>query len=130
MIVFCNLNNLKSLFNVPNNPASTDLILTNRPIVQHSAAFETGLWDSHLFAITEFKTSFQKWKPKIMKCCDYKTLTTISLDLKYWRATLIILSNKIFHEPLFTFSSTIWTLKISNSNKIVWLKRLLSCITL
>ena len=49
----------------------------NRPsYFQHSKVFETGLSDFHLLTITEFKTSFQKREPKIIKYHDYKSLTT------------------------------------------------------
>ena len=79
MINFCDLNGLRNLINVPtcyknfDNPTSIDLILTNRPIYfQHSTVFETGLSDFHLITITEFKTSFQKREPKIIKYRDYK----------------------------------------------------------
>ena len=87
---FCDINGLKNLITVPtcykkfDNPTSTDLILTNRPsYFQHSTVFDTGLSDFHLLAIREFKTIFQKCELKIMKYRDYKTLTTISLYLKY-----------------------------------------------
>ena len=79
MINFCDLNGLRNLINVPtcyknfDNPTSIDLILTNRPsYFQRSTVFETGLSDFHLLTITEFKTSFQKREPKIIKYRDYK----------------------------------------------------------
>ena len=79
MINFCDLNDLGNLVNVPtcyknfDNLISTDLILTNRlSYFQRSTVFETGLSDFHLLTITEFKTSFQKREPKIVKYCDYK----------------------------------------------------------
>ena len=66
------------------NPTSLDLILTNhQSYFQHSTVFETGLLDLHLLSITELKTSFQKREPKIIKYVITKTLTTISLNLKY-----------------------------------------------
>ena len=50
----------------------------NRPsYFQHSKVFETGLSDFHLLTITEFKTSFQKREPKIIKCRDYKNSDNI-----------------------------------------------------
>ena len=50
------------------NPTSIELIVTNRPnYFQRSTIFEIGLSDFHLLAITEFKTSFQKREPKIIK---------------------------------------------------------------
>ena len=78
MINFCDLNGLRNLINVrtcyknANNPISIDLILTNRPTYfHHSAVFETSLSDFHLLTITEFKTSFHKREPKIIKYRDY-----------------------------------------------------------
>ena len=78
MINFCDLIGL-DFINVPaccknfDNPASIDLILTNRPsYFQRSTVFETGLSDFHLLTTTEFKTSFQKREPKIIKYRDYK----------------------------------------------------------
>ena len=79
MINFCDLNGLRNLISVPtcyknsDNATSIDLILTNRPsYFQHSPIFETGLSDFHLLTITEFKTSFYKREPKIIKYRDYK----------------------------------------------------------
>ena len=79
MINVCDINSLKNLINVTtcyknfDNPTSIDLILLNRPsYFQHSAVFETDLSDFHLFTITEFKTSFQKREPEIIKYSDYK----------------------------------------------------------
>ena len=79
VINFCDLNGLRNLINAPtcyknfDNPISIDLIPTNRPsFFQRSAVFETGLSDFHLLTITEFKTSFQKREPKIIKYRDYK----------------------------------------------------------
>ena len=70
MINFCDLNGLRNLINVPIcykkfvNPTRIDLILLNPPsYFQRSTAFETSL----LLTITEFKTSFQKREPKIIK---------------------------------------------------------------
>ena len=78
MINFCDLTGL-DFINVPtccknfDNPTSIDLILTNRPsYFQRSTVFETGLSDFHLLTTTEFKMSFQKREPKIIKYCDYK----------------------------------------------------------
>ena len=60
------------------------LILSNRPsYFQHSTGFES-VSDFYLITITEFKTTFQKREPKIIKhILLSKTLTTITLDLKY-----------------------------------------------
>ena len=78
MINFCDLTGL-DFINVPtccknfDNPTSIDLILTNRPsYFQRSTVFETGLSDFHLLTTTEFKMSFQKREPKIIKYRDYK----------------------------------------------------------
>ena len=84
MIIFCNLNNLKSLFNVPDKPASTDFILTNCPsYFQHSTALETGLPGSHLFTKQNLKRVFKNESLKLSNTVITKTLTTISLDPKY-----------------------------------------------
>ena len=79
MINVCDINSLKNLINFTtcyknfDNPTSIDLILLNRPsYFQHIAVFETDLSDFHLFTITEFKTSFQKQEPEIIKYSDYK----------------------------------------------------------
>ena len=59
------------------NIPSIDLILTNRPsYFQYSTIFETGLLDFHLLTITEFKTSFQKREPEIIKYRDYKNFNS------------------------------------------------------
>ena len=69
------------------NPTSIDLILTDRPgYFQHSTVFETGLSGFHLLTIIEFNESL-----KLSNTVITKTLTTISLDLKYSNATLITL---------------------------------------
>ena len=74
MINFCDLNGLKIFINVPTcykhfgSPTSIDLIETNRPsYFQYSIVFETGLSDFSLLTIKEFKISFQKQEPKIIK---------------------------------------------------------------
>ena len=79
IINFCDLNCLKNLINVPTsygnfgNPTSIDLILANRPsYFYNSTVFETGQSDFHLLTITEFKTSFQKREPKLIKYHDYQ----------------------------------------------------------
>ena len=81
LINVCDPIGLRNLINVPtcyktfDNPTSINLILT---IVQvtFSTAFETGLSDFHLLSITEFKMSFLKREPKIIKTLITKTLTT------------------------------------------------------
>ena len=64
---------VRTCYENSDNSTSIDLILTNCPsYFQHSTVFETGPSDFHLLAITEFKTSFQKQQPKIIKYRDYK----------------------------------------------------------
>ena len=79
MINFCDLNDLRNLINVPtyyknfDYPTNIDLILTNHPsYFQRSTVFEIGVSDFHLLNVTEFKTSFQKQEPTIIKYSDYK----------------------------------------------------------
>ena len=76
---FCSLSGLKNLINEPTcyknseKPTCIDLILTNQPtLFQRSAVLETGLSDFHLLTVTEFKMSFQKWKPHIITYWNYK----------------------------------------------------------
>ena len=98
MIHFCDLTGLRNLINVPtchqnsDNPTSIDLILTNRPsYFQHSTVFETSLSDFHLLTITEFKQVSINESLKLSNTVITKTLTTVSLDLKYSDATLTTL---------------------------------------
>ena len=102
------INGLRNLINVQtcyknfDNPTSIDLILTNRPsYFQRSTVFETGLSDFHLLTITEFKTSFQKWEPKIIKYRDYK-----NLDNKKFRSK--ILERNFNYTDLRTFKETVF----------------------
>ena len=75
------------------NPTSIDLILTNSPsYFQRSTVFETGLLDFHLLTITEFKTSFQKQEPKIIKYRDYKNFDNNKFRSEYSSATLTTLT--------------------------------------
>ena len=100
MINFCDQNSLKNLINVPtycknfNNSASISLILTNHP------HFETGLSDFHLLTITEFKMSFQKREPKIIKYCGYK-----NFDNNNFRSE--ILKYNFNYTDLRTFKETV-----------------------
>ena len=87
---FCSLNRLKNLINEPTcyknyeKPISIDLILTNQPtLFQCNTVFETGLSDFHLLTVTEFKMSFQKCEPHIITTGTTKTMTMMSLDLKF-----------------------------------------------
>ena len=109
MINFCDLNGLRNLINVPtcyknsDNPTSIDLILTNRPsYFQHSTVFETGLSDFHLLNITEFRTSFHKREPKIIKYRDYK-----NFDNKFRSE---ILKCNFDYTDLRTFKETIFNI--------------------
>ena len=65
---------------------SIDLILTNRPsYFQHSKAFETKPYDFHPLTVTEFKTNFQKQKPKIIPYRYFKKELTITpLRRLFW----------------------------------------------
>ena len=79
MTPFCSLNDLTSLldqptcYKNPDKPTCTDLILTNRPnYFQQNNVFETGLSDFHMMVVTELKMGFQKLKPDIVGCRDYK----------------------------------------------------------
>ena len=76
---FCSLNGLKNLINEPTcyknseKPTWIDLIPTNQPtLFQHNTILDTGLYDFHLFTVTEFKINFQKCKPHIFTYRNYK----------------------------------------------------------
>ena len=78
---FCALYNLQSLIKKPtcfksvDNPSCKDLILTNHPkCFQNSGVYETGTSDFHKLTFAVLKTYFQKAKPRIIKCRDYKHL--------------------------------------------------------
>ena len=76
MELFCESHNLKSLIKEPTcfkNPERTsciDLILTNN--FQNSCIIETGLSDFHKMTVTVLKTKFERLKPNIISCGDYK----------------------------------------------------------
>lgn len=79
METFCESYGFKSLIENPTcfknseNPSYIDLILTNSPyIFQNSCAIKTGLSDFHEMIVTAMKSTFQKLKPKIVHCRDYK----------------------------------------------------------
>ena len=79
MTSFCSLNDLISLidqstfYKYPDKPTCIDLILTNRPnFFQQNNVFETSLSDFHMIVVTELKMGFQKRKPYIVACPDYK----------------------------------------------------------
>ena len=87
---FCGLNGLGDLINEPTcyknskKPTCIDLILTNQStLFQHRSVLETGLSDFHLLTVTEFKISLQKCKLRILLLGSTKTMTMMSLDLKF-----------------------------------------------
>ena len=79
---FWNLYSLTSLNNEPTcwknatKPTCTDLILTNRPkVFQNTNVIETGLSDFHKMVVTIMKTTFRKFKPKIINYRKYKNFS-------------------------------------------------------
>ena len=86
------------------HPTSIDLILTNRPsYFQRNTVFETALSDFHLLTITEFKTSFQKREPEIIKYRDYK-----NFDNNKFRSE--ILKRNFNYTDLRTFKETVFNI--------------------
>ena len=91
MTGFCDTFGLKSLikdatcYKNPENPSSTDLILTNNPRrFQKSCVIETGLSDFHKMIVTVMKTSFQRLKLKVINYRNYK-----SFENKLFREELL-----------------------------------------
>ena len=79
MKVFCDPYEFKNLikdatcYKNPENPSCIDLILTNNPnSFQNSGVIETGLSDFHKMTVTVMKTTFEKLKPNIIHCRDYR----------------------------------------------------------
>ena len=79
MKVFCDSYEFKNLikdatcYKNPENPSCIDLILTNNPnSFQNSGVIETGLSDFHKMTVTVMKTIFEKVKPNIIHCRDYR----------------------------------------------------------
>ena len=75
------LNGLKNLITEPTcyknseKPTCIDLILTDQPtLFQQSTVLKTGLSDSHLLTVTEFKRSFQTCKPYIYHLSELQKL--------------------------------------------------------
>ena len=109
MINICDLNGLRNLINIPtfyksfDNPTSIDLILTNRRpgYFQCSTVFETGQSEFHLLTITEFKTSFQKREPKIIKYRDYKTFDNNKFRSEILKRNFNCTDLRTFKEPVF-----------------------------
>ena len=102
MIYFCDLSGLRILINIPicyenfENPTSTDLISINYP--------------------SYFQLSFLKvFKTEILKFLNTmitKPWITISLDLKYWCATLIELIWKLLEKLFLIYWINMYQLKI------------------
>ena len=58
----------------PENPRSTDLILTKNPrSFQSSWVIETGLSGFHRMVETDMKTSFERLKPRVISYRGYKS---------------------------------------------------------
>ena len=95
MINFCDLNRLRNLINVPtcykHFDKQTSILTNRRSHFQRSIIFENGLSDFHLLTITEFKTSFQKREPKIIKYREYKNFDINKFTPENSSGTLITL---------------------------------------
>ena len=81
MKVFCDSCEFKNLikdptcYKDPENPSCIDLILTNYPnSFQNLWMIETGLPDFHKMTVTVMKATFQKLKPNIIHCRDYRKI--------------------------------------------------------
>ena len=77
--VFCDSYEFKNLikdatcYKNPENPSCIDLILANNPnIFQNSGVIEASLSDFHKMTVTVLKTTFEKLKPNIIHCRDYR----------------------------------------------------------
>ena len=113
MTSFCDLNGLRNLINVPtcyknlDNPTSIDLILTNCPsYFRRSTVLETGLPDFHLLTITEFKRSFQKGEPKIIKYHDYKNFDNNKFRFEILKRNVNYTDLRTFKETALIYSIT------------------------
>ena len=76
---FCDTFDLTSLikeptfYKNPDNQSCIDLLLTNKPLsFQNLCVAETGLSDFHRMILTVTKMTFQKLKPRVINCRDYK----------------------------------------------------------
>ena len=123
MISFCDLSGLINFINVLtcykvfDNPTSIDIIKTNLlSYFQHSTVFEISVSDFHVLTITEFKTSFQKREPKIIKYRDYK-----NFDNNKFRSE--ILKRNFNYTDLRTFKETVFNI----FNKYAPIKKVCSC---
>ena len=79
MKVFCDSYEFKNLlkdakcYKNSENPLCINLILANNPnSFQNSGVNETGLSDFHKMTVTFLKTTFEKLKPNIIHCRDYR----------------------------------------------------------
>ena len=132
MINFCDLNGLRNLINVPtccknsDNPTSIDLILTNRPsYFQHSTVFETGLSDFHLLTITEFKTSFHKREPKIIKYRDHKNFDNNKFRSEILKCNFNYTDLRTFKETVFNIFSKYPPIKKNMLHKAIMKRSIL-----
>ena len=74
----------------------------NRPsYFQRSTVFETGLSDFHLLTITEFKTSFQKREPRIIKYRDYKNFDNNKFKSEILKCSFNYTDLRTFKETVF-----------------------------
>ena len=67
----------------------------------NSAVFETGLSNFHLLTITEFKTSFQKGEPKIIKYRHYKNFDSNKLRSEILKRNFKYTDLRTFKEIVF-----------------------------
>ena len=93
---FCDTFGLKSLikdaacYKNPENPSSTDLILTNNPrSFQNSCVIEIGLSDFHRMVVTVMNTSFERLKTRVINYRECKSF-----------------KNKLFRDLLYQLSKT------------------------
>ena len=80
---FCEIYNTKNIkektcFKNPENPACTDLILTNRPrSFQDSTVVETGLSDFHKMYVTVMKMYHCRQRPSVITYRKFKNFSNI-----------------------------------------------------
>ena len=74
--------------------------------------FETGLSDFHLVTMTEFKTSFQKREPKIIKYRDYKNFDNIKFRSEILERNFNYTDLRIFKETVFNIFNKYAPIKI------------------
>ena len=78
-----------------------DCIAIYSNLFQYSSAFETGLADFHLLIVTEFKMGFQKLKPKIIACRDYKNFDNAKFRYDIVTATSNVDSFGMYKSTIF-----------------------------